>query len=396
MNILYLDWKCYGRESTLETFRELGHTTFPFFHQDYQEEVSTSFHSEVIRFVESNSIDLCYSWNYFPVLAEACKDLGIPYVSFIYDNPYSYMYSFTLMYPTNFVFTFESSEFRRFRDGGLTNVFYKVLPGNPDHMASFFPESDSLHNPAMYKKTSCNLSFVGSLYQDEHDFLDRVTAKGNSYLNGYLEGLMAAQEMVYGANFIEDALTPKITQMMQDAVPYQSGNRSLQTPEQAYSRYFINRKLTAKERLHLLSKIGQVYPDQCKLFTTNSEIVIPGVNNMGVANYENEMVNVFHNSKINLNITLRSIFTGIPLRCIDIMSSGGFLLSNYQEDLCNAFIPGEEFVYYESAQDMLDKIGYYLDHSNERMQIAENGLNRIRKDYSFMQTFQDIFDIVFP
>jgi spore maturation protein CgeB len=117
---------------------------------------------------------------------------------------------------------------------------------------------------------------------------------------------------------------------------------------------------------------------------------------MGVANYENEMVNVFHNSKINLNITLRSIFTGIPLRCIDIMSSGGFLLSNYQEDLCNAFIPGEEFVYYESAKDMLDKIGYYLDHSNERMQIAENGLNRIRKDYSFMQTFQDIFDIVFP
>ena len=38
---------------------------------------------------------------------------------------------------------------------------------------------------------------------------------------------------------------------------------------------------------------------------------------------------MFANSKVNLNITLRNIKTGIPLRALDIMGAGGFLLTNY-------------------------------------------------------------------
>ena len=49
-----------------------------------------------------------------------------------------------------------------------------------------------------------------------------------------------------------------------------------------------------------------------------------------------------------------------PAIVFDIMGAGGFLLTNYQSDFLNFFVPGEEFVYYESKQDMMDKIGYYL------------------------------------
>ena len=49
---------------------------------------------------------------------------------------------------------------------------------------------------------------------------------------------------------------------------------------------------------------------------------------------------VFQNSKINLNITLRSIKNGIPLRAIDIMGAGGFLLTNYQNDFGLHFTDG--------------------------------------------------------
>ena len=60
---------------------------------------------------------------------------------------------------------------------------------------------------------------------------------------------------------------------------------------------------------------------------------LPNVINMGSVDYYDMMPYVFKCSDINLNITLRSIKTGIPLRAMDIMGAGGFLMSNYQVDL---------------------------------------------------------------
>lgn len=44
--------------------------------------------------------------------------------------------------------------------------------------------------------------------------------------------------------------------------------------------------------------------------------------------YDTQLPFLYRRSKINLNITCRSIVTGIPMRALDVMASGGFLLSN--------------------------------------------------------------------
>ena len=89
---------------------------------------------------------------------------------------------------------------------------------------------------------------------------------------------------------------------------------------------------------------------------------------------------VFSQSKINLNISLKTIKTGIPLRVADVMGCGGFVLSNYQQELEEYFVIGEECVVYENLQDMFLKAQYYLEHEEERKRIAMqdwNGLNGI-------------------
>ena len=102
----------------------------------------------------------------------------------------------------------------------------------------------------------------------------------------------------------------------------------------------------------------------------------------GYVNYLTEMPDVFHRSRINLNITLRSIQTGIPLRCLDIMGAGGFLMSNYQPELAQLFENGREMAMYESKEDLLDKVNYCLTHEEERKEIAylgrEKGSKRVR------------------
>ena len=76
---------------------------------------------------------------------------------------------------------------------------------------------------------------------------------------------------------------------------------------------------------------------------------------MGIVSYTAEMPDIFHTTKINLNITLRSITSGIPLRAIDILGCGGFLLSNYQPELCEYFTPDVDFVYFEDPDDLAEK-----------------------------------------
>ena len=65
-----------------------------------------------------------------------------------------------------------------------------------------------------------------------------------------------------------------------------------------------------------------------------------------------EMPVIFHESRINLNPTSKAIRSGVPLRVFDIFACEGFLLSNYQTELCELFVPGEDFVYYESIEQV--------------------------------------------
>ena len=114
---------------------------------------------------------------------------------------------------------------------------------------------------------------------------------------------------------------------------------------------------------------------------------------MGPVAYETDMNKVFRLSKINLNITLPSIHTGIPLRAMDILGNGGFLLTNYQEDLLEFFEPGVDFVYYSSVPEAIELIGYYLHHEEERKQIAENAYYKVKKYHQISDRLADMIYI---
>ncbi|SFG73665.1 spore maturation protein CgeB [Lachnospiraceae bacterium C7] len=388
MNLLYLDWPCYGKEGTIKAFEKLGYNVYEFFDGDYQERKSEKFDANILKFVEKNDIDICFSYNFYPVLSEFCHKKNMKYIAFVYDSPYGMLYSYTLMYDTNYVFLFDSYQYLELRNGGLKNVYYMVLPTDPENIKK------KLKTDYNENRVKCDISFMGQLYNEEHNFYERIIEKNNLYLNGYLDAVVEAQQKVQGYNFVEKTLTSNIVNMIYEAFPYDVDKYSVEKPTYAYENYVINRKVTQMERKRILEKIGAKFPGKCKLFTWEQSAKIPGIKNMGVAVYETEMNLVFNKSKINLNISLRSIKNGIPLRCIDIMGSGGFLLTNYQEDLFRDFEPGVEFDYYEDDEDLVRKIEYYLQHDEERKKIAENGYKKICERFTFEKVFGKIFEIV--
>ena len=134
---------------------------------------------------------------------------------------------------------------------------------------------------------------------------------------------------------------------------------------------------------------------QIKLYTPE-EIALGNCILCGKIDHHHTGPKVFKASKINLNITLKSIETGIPLRAMDIMGAGGFLISNYQEDYLLQFEPGKDFVFYENIEDLLEKTAFYLRHDTEREKIAGNGHDKMVKEHTYSKRIAEMLSIPFP
>lgn len=187
-------------------------------------------------------------------------------------------------------------------------------------------------------------------------------------------------------------MTDNIVKDIERIAPYKRNIDGIEISRYIYSNYFIARKIVELERKKILSEISQRF--QTNIYTRNPTPYLPYANNMGGVDYYNVMSYTFRYSKINLNIILRSIRSGMPLRAIDIMGVGGFLLTNYQSDFLIDFIPGEDLVMYDSVDDCISKCRYYLEHEEERKRIAFNGYRKVKEKYNYIYRIKQILDIV--
>lgn len=384
MNILFLDWDCFGKTAAISAWEELGHHVFLFMHKDFDTRISEDYERSFDQFVCENPIDFCFSFNYFPVLSEAAKKHDLPYISFVYDSPHVMLYSYTIINPNNHVFLFDRMECIKLQSMGISTVQYLPLPADTTSIHAL------LQQPYDTDKLSAEVSFVGSLYHESHNLFDCLS-NVNSYTKGYLDAIMQAQLEISGYNFIEEVLPKDIVNEMQRVLQYDNRRYGVETLEYIFAHYVIDRKITQIERKKLLSAAAM--HSRLRLYTLDSSAVITNATNMGPVSYTTEMPLIFHNSKINLNISLRSIRSGIPLRCMDILGAGGFLLTNYQADLFEHFTSDVDFVYYEDENDMLSKIDYYLTHDKKRKEIAANGYEKVLKSHTFTKRFAEILEL---
>lgn len=384
MIIYLLEWKSFGNEDIKEILSEMGHKIISVPFSDTKIKAD-----EIERLlVQKNadgSCDFVFSFNYFPEVSICCHKLGIKYVSWVYDSPHIAVYSYTILNNCNYVFLFDYALYDELHSAGIKTVYYMPLAVNEKRLQRMqLAKGDAKYNH--------DIAMVGSLYwEPKHRLYDKF-ASISPYAKGYLDGIIDAQKKLYGRYILKEMLSPDIVEEMQKAYPTDPNASTVLSPEDIYADYVLARQVTALERKEILELLGKKH--RVDLYTYEKDVIIPGVINHGKIDYYDDMPYVFHNSKINLNITLRSIKSGIPLRALDIMGSGGFLLSNYQPEYDEYFIPGEDYVFYEDYYDLEEKVEYYLSHDNERREIAENGCRKVREKHNYRARIQMIMDIV--
>lgn len=77
-----------------------------------------------------------------------------------------------------------------------------------------------------------------------------------------------------------------------------------------------------------------------------------------------------------------------------MLGFGAFLIHPYYSGLVDHYEDGKEIIYYRSRPDLHEKIAYYLEHPEERRAIAAAGLERTKRDHTYLQRCQKLMQIV--
>ena len=379
MKILFYRYGSICEPDVLECFEKSSHVVTVIDEEIYNKNLTFL---QSVRLVEEafdrSDFDCVFSINFFPAISDLCSIYNIRYISWIVDAPVLELFSKSIANPCNRVFVFDRAQYEDIYRYNPKCIFHFPLAVNVESKQRIICEAKNKETASRF---SAEVSFVGSLYTEKCP-MDALSGE-SQYLKGFLEAIIEAQLKVYGAYFADAALSDEVIRDFKAAMPnyYHYELENFLTDKIIIGQYYLGNKITAVERVRLMKLISESF--SLDVYTNSDLSFAPRINAKGTCKTMTEMPLIFNQSKINLNPTSKAIRSGIDLRAFDIMACEGFMLSNYQSELCELFVPGEDFAYYSSIEEVPEIIDYYLNHESERREIAHNGFEKVRKSYSY-------------
>lgn len=108
---------------------------------------------------------------------------------------------------------------------------------------------------------------------------------------------------------------------------------------------------------------------------------------------------IIRNSRISLNFTgSDNLVPGagsggqIKARTFEVPGAGGFLLTQHAAGLERYFRPGEEVAMFDTPDELVEQVRYYLAHAEARDRVAHAGHRRTAEHHTYAARFAEIFD----
>ncbi len=322
-----------------------------------------------------NKYDAVFTTNYYPIVAQICYECSILYYSWSYDSPPEIQTLETMDYPTNRIFFFSKYDYKHFReDCGIDNVYYLPLAVNIERLSKI------RKNGTGY---TSDVSLVGGLYHSKFLELRKIMSDEQKK---YVDAVIQVQLKHSGCGVVEAAINDDFVKSVCEFYRQQSETAVQPSKESLF--YYLCAHITHLDRVSVLRicaekgyrtnlYLGRISDGDKELLSKKGVILNPSVS------YEEGMPQVFMSSKINLNPTLRANRTGINLRIVDVLGTGEFLLTTHQQELDDFFYE-DEIVTYETLEEEIEKIAFYLDHDDIRDKIAKKGQERVKKDFNYV------------
>lgn len=335
--------------------------------------------------LKKGSYDYVITYLYITQLSNLCEKYQVPYIAWIYDSPLISVFHESVFNSMNRIFVFDKAMYDRLLQLDIPHIYYMPLAANTARINAL---NITAEDESQY---SCDISFVGSLYEKNsyNDLMHQLPTEVVVPMNNYLMHNLCNWHEVRNWPILPDIPTAFLTNKSYSDT---SAIDKFQMPSNMYlGLVFLSRKLAEMERITALNTLAEQFP--VDLYTTGQSEHISNLRVHPPVNYYTALGKVYYFSKINLNFTLPSIETGIPLRIYDIMAYGGFVMSNYQKEFDTLFTPGKDLVVFHDLIELKDLTAYYLAHEDERIRIAAQGYQTVNRYYSYEHQLQKMIAI---
>lgn len=393
MKILHYAWGAYNDKILYAKLFELGCDIVQYTRKCVNYTRDMDLAGELMGIINAQGIEAIISFDYFPIISMAANVCNIPYYSWVYDSPHMTLQAKCINLPNNIVGVFDKELVDELRAFGINTVRHVPLGVDIEWFDRSIRECKDNYDG--------DVSFVGSMYTDSHNYYDELKNNDDSWQR--IDAYVNCQKFDYTnnhENMLKEIRHGKsdfdyLNERMKEA-GYVLDEDYYDLPEENIGNQLLRRRVTVVERKELLTKTADFCNDNgysFKLYTGSDVLAYEQLekSKCSPVDYLKQMPKVFRSSKINLNITLRSIRSGIPLRALDIMASGGFLLSNPQGELAEYLEENKDYVAYYSIEDCLDKIQFYLKNDSLREKIALNGYEKMSKIFSYEKGLESLF-----
>ncbi|MFA7245502.1 MAG: glycosyltransferase [Candidatus Magasanikbacteria bacterium] len=151
------------------------------------------------------------------------------------------------------------------------------------------------------------------------------------------------------------------------------------------------------ERNALLEKVSKIVPiDFWGYGVNNLSSESPIRKKIHGESWGVNMFETLYNSKITMTKHIDSVAGEYAnnMTLFEATGVGTLLITDEKKNLSELFKIGEEVVTYKNAEDLADKIKYYLDHEEERKKIALAGQRRTLTEHTYTNRMQELIKII--
>lgn len=336
---------------------------------------SQTFIEDLLKTIVDFKPDFILTVNHFGLdregkLAGLLNDLSLPLASWFVDNPHLILHEYAHPGADNTaIFTYDAGNLEQMHARGFSNVHYLPLATDPERFhPGLAPQApDQWHT---------DISFVGnSMVRPVKENLE-LAQLPPSHKEGYADIAEA---------FEASGETSVLAFFEKHAPEWQSVHARLATAENRLAlESLITWEATRQYRLACVSGIMNFAPLivgddgwHAQLEQWMDWQYLSGLD------YYDDLPRFYPCSSVNFNCTSRQMKGAVNQRVFDVPACGGFLLTDYREQMEALFDLETEVAIYESPEAIPDQVKKYLSDEKKREKITAAARKRILAEHTY-------------
>ncbi len=343
--------------------------------KELRSQITQKIIDEVREAHQKTPIDLFLSYFYNshfdPAGFEEIHQLGIPTVNFYCNSIYQFELVSAIAQSVNFSWHAEKEARSQYLEVGANPVWVQ-MGADPE-----------VYYPVVNVSRQQKACFVGQRYADREQHLAKLITENvpvNIYGNGWGADTTPTSESSEPENSVPEThyLGRKIqqpgslfsySQVISENIQRQGLISGIQRTIRQFNYRRQNRQL-----LPILASAAQGYAESISKTFSAHEVVL---------SFSNVWSDGRPGSKLIPHVRLRDFEAPLCRSCY---------LTGYTEEIAEFYELGKEIDTYESPEELVDKVKFYLAHPQEAEKLREAAYQRAKRDHTWVNRFQELFE----